>query len=87
MINNQNVKGNLIGYGMAKRHFFNRKKRNTLKLYEILEVQQDASQADIKKSFFRLAKKYHPDVNKSEGAQQKYVEINEYVIKNNFYHH
>jgi molecular chaperone DnaJ len=31
----------------------------------------------VKKAFFKLAKKYHPDVNKAANAQAKYVEINE----------
>ena len=43
--------------------------------YEILEVQRGASAADIKKSYFNLAKKYHPDVNK--GKEDMFKEINE----------
>ncbi len=32
-------------------------------LYETLEVSENASQDDIKKSYRKLARKYHPDVN------------------------
>ena len=36
-----------------------------------------ATQDEIKKSFFRLAKKYHPDVNKTKEAKKRYLEIND----------
>lgn len=45
--------------------------------YEILGVDKNASQADIKSAFRKLAKKYHPDVNKEEGAEAKFKEIGE----------
>ena len=46
--------------------------------YKTLEVDKSASQADIKKSFRKLAKKYHPDLNPDdEKAQEKFKEINE----------
>ena len=46
--------------------------------YKILEVDKNASQEEIKKSFRRLAKKYHPDLNPNdEVAQEKFKEINE----------
>ena len=32
---------------------------------------------DIKKAYFKLAKEFHPDVNKTEGAKEKFAEINE----------
>jgi DnaJ-domain-containing protein 1 len=61
----------------SQRSFFGKRKKENLKLYDILEVPEKASQTDIKKSFFKLAKMYHPDVNKDKNAQQIYVEINE----------
>ncbi len=45
--------------------------------YEILGVARGASEADIKKSFRRLAKKLHPDANKSDPkAATRFSEIN-----------
>lgn len=45
--------------------------------YETLGVSKDASDEEIKRSFRRLAKQYHPDVNKEPGAEAKFKEIGE----------
>lgn len=45
--------------------------------YEILGVSKDASEDEIKSAYRRLAKKYHPDLNKTEEAASKFKEINE----------
>lgn len=45
--------------------------------YEILGVNKDASEDEIKSAYRRLAKKYHPDLNKTEEAANKFKEINE----------
>ena len=46
--------------------------------YDILEVPRDASSADIKKAFRKLARKHHPDVAKDKkAAEEKFKEINE----------
>lgn len=45
--------------------------------YETLGVDKNASEEDIKRSFRKLAKQYHPDVNKEDGAEEKFKEIGE----------
>jgi molecular chaperone DnaJ len=45
--------------------------------YDILGVSKNASESDIKSAFRKLSKKYHPDVNKEAGAEEKFKEINE----------
>jgi len=45
--------------------------------YNILGVEKNASADEIKSAYRRLAKKYHPDLNKTDEAQAKFKEINE----------
>ena len=45
--------------------------------YNILGVNKNASQDEIKKAFRNLARKHHPDVNKEKGSTEKFKEINE----------
>ena len=44
--------------------------------YQILGVSRDASKEELKRSYRRLARKYHPDVNKEPGAEERFKEIN-----------
>lgn len=45
--------------------------------YKVLGVEKEATQAEIKKAYRQLAKKYHPDLNKDSKAEEKFKEINE----------
>jgi curved DNA-binding protein len=45
-------------------------------LYTTLEISPNASEAEIKKAYRKLARQYHPDVNKDPSAEEKFKEIN-----------
>jgi molecular chaperone DnaJ len=45
--------------------------------YDLLEVNKNADEKTIKKSYRKLSKKYHPDVNQEEGAEDKFKDIAE----------
>lgn len=45
--------------------------------YEVLGIDKSASEAEIKSAFRKLAKQYHPDVNKAPDAEAKFKEIQE----------
>ncbi len=45
--------------------------------YKILGISKDASQDEIQRAYRKLARKYHPDVNKGKEAETRFKEINE----------
>jgi curved DNA-binding protein len=45
-------------------------------LYDTLGVSQGATEAEIKKAYRKLARQYHPDINKEADAEEKFKEVN-----------
>ena len=58
------------------------------KYYEILELPYGASKNSIKKAYYKLAKKHHPDISEGSDSKQKFIQINEayeFLIKLDLY--
>jgi len=47
------------------------------KYYQVLKIRKGATQGEIKKAYYKLAKKYHPDANGSADTTEKFIEVNE----------
>ena len=50
---------------------------NNTEYYDRHGVSKDASQDEIKRAYRKMSKKYHPDINKEPGAEEKYKEVQE----------
>lgn len=60
-----------VAAAMAARH------ARGVDLYHILEISRDAPHEEVKKAYRRMAKKYHPDLNKEAGAEARFKEVND----------
>ncbi len=56
-----------------QRHFRATNTLNRKDFYSSLNVGKGASQDEIKKAYFKLAKEFHPDVNKNPDAKEKFA--------------
>lgn len=65
-------------YGQeSRRSFRSSNVMNKKDFYQTLGVGKGSTQDEIKKAYFKLAKEYHPDVNKAPEAKEKFATINE----------
>ena len=66
----------LMGYNQ-QRHFRSTASLSRKDFYSTLSVGKSSTQDEVKKAYFKLAKEYHPDVNKNPEAKEKFSQINE----------
>ena len=45
--------------------------------YDVLGVTKNSDSQEIKSAYRKLAKQYHPDINKSPDAEEKFKEVQE----------
>ena len=48
---------------------------SSIDYYSVLGLQRDASQSEIKKKFYQLAKKYHPDAQKGKQSDEMFKKV------------
>ncbi|XP_028397865.1 dnaJ homolog subfamily A member 3, mitochondrial-like isoform X2 [Dendronephthya gigantea] len=76
-INGDGWSNGILTKNLHCRHIHTSSQINQKDYYKVLGVSKKASQKDIKKAYFDLAKKYHPDTNASASAAEKFQEISE----------
>jgi molecular chaperone DnaJ len=45
--------------------------------YQVLEIERTATEVEIKRAYRKMARQYHPDINKDDGAEERFKEVNE----------
>src|SRR5665811_699906 len=45
--------------------------------YEVLEISRTATGVEIKSAYRKMARKFHPDINKDDHAEERFKEVNE----------
>ncbi|KAH3663379.1 hypothetical protein OGAPHI_005369 [Ogataea philodendri] len=69
--------GMFNGFSSVHRQFHSSRPSFLDDPYKTLGVNESASASDIKKAYYKLAKKYHPDINKEQGAEKKFHQLQE----------
>lgn len=64
-------------FSFSKQIWNNKADKMGKDFYKILGIQKGANDDEIKKAYRKLALKYHPDKNKSAGAEERFKEIAE----------
>lgn len=58
-------------------HLSSQQRQRKKDYYEILGIAKNAAVKDVKKAYYQLAKKYHPDTNKDPNSHKKFQEVSE----------
>jgi DnaJ-domain-containing protein 1 len=70
------INQNKLFFATKNPNFYGKNYLTKTKCSEILGVTETTGTNDIKKAYFALAKKYHPDLNTNKDAKAKFEEIN-----------
>lgn len=66
----------IINRRMSSSRYTNLSSKNKVSdLYDVLGVSPNSKESEIKSAFYKLSKKYHPDINKTEEASTKFAEV------------